>query len=202
MTVTRFGLIRHAQTAWNVEHRIMGRTDMSLAPAGDAQARAWARRLKTGAWDLILCSSLQRTRETGTSIRRTLQVPMVSSSSLVEQHWGDWTGHRIRQLRQDGPALVAAQEAAGWSFCPPGGEDRRTVWRRGRQALLDAARTHAGKTILTVTHEGVIKCLIYGLSRRRFLPTEPALIRPRHLHWLCCNEEELRLEQVNALKLE
>jgi probable phosphoglycerate mutase len=89
----------------------------------------------------------------------------------------------------------------GWKFCPPGGEDRLSVWRRSHSALTEAAKRWCGNTILIVTHEGVIKSLIYHLSRRQFLPEEPALLKSHSLHWLVCGNNELRIEAVNALAL-
>ena len=58
-----------------------------------------------------------------------------------------------------------------------------------------------GETILTVIHEGVIKCLLYGLAERKFLPQEPAMIQPHHLHWLVAGETGLEIERVNAIEL-
>jgi probable phosphoglycerate mutase len=55
---------------------------------------------------------------------------------------------------------------------------------------------------LIVTHEGVIKSLIYHLAGRRFLPDEPALLKSYNLHWLIFSNDVLRIEAVNALPLE
>jgi probable phosphoglycerate mutase len=89
----------------------------------------------------------------------------------------------------------------GWKFCPPGGEDRLSVWHRSHSALLEAADRWCGDTILIVTHEGVIKSLIYHLAGRRFLPDEPALLKSYNLHWLIFSNNDLRIEAVNALAL-
>jgi hypothetical protein len=44
--------------------------------------------------------------------------------------------------------------------------------------------------------------LIYRLSGRKFLPHEKPLIQSLHLHWLIYdNEEDLRLEGLNAISL-
>ncbi len=54
---------------------------------------------------------------------------------------------------------------------------------------------------MTVIHEGVIKCLLYGLAERKYLPQEPAMIEPRHLHWLVAGETGLEIERMNAIEL-
>jgi probable phosphoglycerate mutase len=107
----------------------------------------------------------------------------------------------VAQLKKEASQLLAKQESAGWKFCPPGGEDRDTVWERSQRALKAAAGTWPGEKILVVTHEGVIKCLIYRLCGRQFLRTEPPLIRDYHFHWLIHNKEGLRIEEINAQAL-
>jgi probable phosphoglycerate mutase len=75
------------------------------------------------------------------------------------------------------------------------------VWHRSRSALIEAANRWRGGTILILTHEGVIKSLIYRLSGRHFLPDEPALLKSYNLHWLVFSNNVLRIEKVNALAL-
>jgi len=47
----------------------------------------------------------------------------------------------------------------------------------------------------------VIKCLLYGLAKRKFLPQEPVMIKPLHLHWLVAGEKGLEIEGLNAFEL-
>ena len=200
---TRFGLIRHAQTLWNQKKLIQGQDDSDLTRSGWQQANAWGQRLKSQTFDRILSSDLGRTVATAQEINTSLQVPMETSPALRELDWGEWTGKRIQEIKAKAPELLKNLEATGWQFCPPGGESRSTAWSRAKTALQEAALKWPGGEILTVTHEGIIKCLLYGLEQREFLPHEPALIKPYHLHWLVIDEAGvLRIEQVNALALD
>lgn len=198
---TRFGLIRHAQTVWNLNKMIQGQKDSSLTTTGRAQSRTWGERLAPLPLDRILTSDLGRTVATAELINMALKLPMKKTSQLRELDWGVWTGRRIRDIENEIPEELRIMEQAGWQFCPPGGESRRAVWLRSRGALEDASKRWPGETILTVTHEGVIKCLLYGLAERKFLPQEPAMIKPRHLHWLVVGETGLEIERVNAIEL-
>jgi probable phosphoglycerate mutase len=200
-SVTHFGLLRHAMTEWNREKRIQGQTDTPLSPLGEHQAGEWGDILKAYPWDRILASDARRAVETAARINAVLEAPIHADSRLREQNWGEWTGKTIPQLKREAPLLLAEQEKAGWNFCPPCGEDRRTVRDRGRQVIIEASEKWGGESILVVTHEGVIKCLVYDLCRRRFLPGEPAMIRPRSLHWLIHDQQGLRIEKMNALTL-
>jgi len=198
---TRFGLIRHAQTLWNQDKLIQGQNDSELTTMGRQQANAWGRRLKEQPFDRILSSDLGRAVATAQEINYSLQIPMDTTPAIRELDWGDWTGKRIQEIKAEMPALLKSQEAAGWQFCPPSGESRRAAWLRARAALQDAARKWQHETILTVTHEGIIKCLLYGLKLREFLPHEPALIAPYHLHWVVVRDGELLIDQINAIAL-
>ncbi len=198
---TRFGLIRHARTVWNLKKMIQGQKDSPLTTAGREQSRTWGEQLAALSFNRILTSDLGRTVATAELINRCMNLPLQKTSLLRELDWGAWTGKRIQEIKIETPEELRNMERAGWQFCPPGGESRREVWLRSRKALAEASKKWPGETILTVVHEGVIKCLLYGLSERKFLPQEPAMIEPRHLHWLVGQEKELRIEQINAIAL-
>jgi len=199
--MTRFGLLRHASTVWNLEKRIQGQHDSPLTKDGESQAAKWGRHLAVYTWDRIISSDLGRSVKTAALVNTTLQVPITTDSRLREQDWGEWTGKTLVQLRKESSRLLSLQEAAGWEFCPPEGESRKSVWKRNQNALLAAAEKWPKSTILVVAHEGVIKCLIYRLYGRRFLPGESPLLRAYHLHWLIHDGRSLRIEKINALEL-
>jgi probable phosphoglycerate mutase len=199
--ITRFGLVRHAETLWNRERRIQGQSDSALTAKGKQDADNWGRRLSRFSWNRILMSDSGRAAETAAGINNHLQAPVESDPRLREQDWGRWTGRRITQIETEVSSRLQEAQMRGWKFCPPGGEGRLSVWHRSHRALTEAANQWCGDTILIVTHEGVIKSLIYHLSGRRFLPDEPALIKPYNLHWLIFSNNVLRIEKVNALAL-
>jgi probable phosphoglycerate mutase len=198
---TRFGLLRHAETLWNREKRIQGVSDSPLTREGYRQAEKWGKILSTIAWDRILVSDIGRALETATRINRVLKISIGVERRLREQDWGSWTSKTVREIESHEPQVLGEQTRAGWKFCPPEGEDRLSVWRRSHNALCEAAANWSGQTILVVTHEGVIKSLIYRLNGRKFVPGEPPIIRSMHLHWLRHHRHGLQVEDLNALPL-
>jgi len=198
---TRFGLIRHAETVWNREKRIQGQLDSRLTSAGRRQAESWGHLLKACRWDRCICSDLDRALATATIVNRDFNVPITCEAGLREQNWGRWSGRSIVQLKQEVPDLLARLTMHGWQFRPPGGEDRDSVWERGQHVLKTAAGKWPGATILVVTHEGLIKCLVYRLLQRRFLPSEARILKPAHLHWLVCERGRIEIEKINAMAL-
>ena len=92
--------------------------------------------------------------------------------------------------------LLQNMVRSGWSFQPPGGESRKQVLRRSLAAIYEAHTSWPGESILVVCHEGVIKCLLYHLTKRKFLPDEPPLIKPNHLHLLEQDNKTLYLKEA------
>ena len=199
--IIRFGLIRHAQTIWNREKKIQGHSDAPLTAVGERQASSWGQLLLRYQWDRILASDAGRALTTAERLNAFLKIPIEIDPRFREQDWGQWVGKTIPQIQTAAAGLLNEQIKAGWEFCPPGGEDRTSVLARSRAALQEAFNRWPGENILVVTHEGVIKSLIYYLSGRKFLSTEPALLKSYHLHLLVHDRDGLRLEGVNKLSL-
>lgn len=199
--ITRFGLIRHAQTVWNREKKIQGHSDSPLTPEGEFQASRWGKILNQFPWNRLLASDTGRALATAEIINAYLKIPLTTDSRLREQDWGHWMGKTIPQIESEAPQVLDEQINAGWRFCPPGGEDRKSVLARSQGALQEAFDRWPGENILVVTHEGVIKSLVYHLCGRKFLPSEPPLLKSYRLHWLVYDRDGLRLEAVNALAL-
>ena len=198
---TRFGLIRHAQTVWNREKKIQGHSDSPLTPAGELQASRWGKILSQYSWNRLLTSDTGRARATAELINAYLKIPLAADSRLREQDWGRWAGKTVPQIKAQAPQVLEEQIHAGWDFCPPGGESRRTVLMRSQKALQEAAERYPGKALLVVTHEGVVKGLIYHIRGRKFLPGEPTILASHQLHCLVNDRSGLRIGKLNALDL-
>jgi probable phosphoglycerate mutase len=150
----------------------------------------------------MVVSDTGRAKETARILNAHLKLPFSFDSRLRELDWGRWTGKTIAQVKTEASDDLAELESAGWNFCPPGGEDRLTLLKRSQAALSEAAQKWPGMCILIVSHEGVIKGLIYHLCGRKFLPSEPAIIKPYHLHRIIFDPNGLQLEKTNALALD
>ncbi len=177
-----FGMLRHGQTAWNVEKRIQGQTEHALTEEGQAQARRWGQALVGQGWKRLLVSDLGRAVQTAELLNESLGLPMTTDARLREQDWGDWVGSTIAELRQQFPDAVEAQEAQGWAFRPLGGESRTEALHRGLAACGDHAKAHGGVPTLVVTHRGLLKCFAYHCKGWTYLPHEPDPIKSACLH--------------------
>jgi len=188
---TLFGLLRHGQTIWNAQGRVQGRLDSPLTPEGVAAVRDWARFLAAPRWrwTRIITSPAPRAATTAELINDALRVGIQHEEDLREQDWGRWEGLSWAEIRTAYGAELQAQVDKGWSFRPPGGESRSEVNRRARALLTRLGGRHEGEQILVITHQGVVKALIYEIEERTFLPAEPKLIDKNLLQTVsCCND--------------
>lgn len=200
-TVTRFGLIRHAETIWNRERRVQGQLDSPLTTEGEQQADRWGRALKSLPWTRVLASDTGRAVTTAGIINAHLNLSIETDPRLRELDWGRWTTKTIAQIRAEEPRVIENQESAGWEFTPPGGEPRRRQLDRSREALLGATARWPGDSILVVTHDGVIKALAQHLCGTGYTRADSVRIKSYHLHWLSAAEGELALVGLNAMAL-
>jgi len=166
--MTRLVLIRHAATAWNRDGRLQGRADVPLGPAG--RAALAGRRLPASLGPLAwIASPLRRAVETA---RRLGAADLRIEPRLTEMDWGHWEGRRLADLRAElGPAM-AANEARGLDFRPPGGESPGDV--QDRLAPWLAELTTAETATVAVTHKGVIRALL-ALATGWDMRAEPPL---------------------------
>jgi probable phosphoglycerate mutase len=77
---------------------------------------------------------------------------------LIEMDWGDWEGETLADLRARGGEAMAANEARGLDFRPPGGESPAEVQSRVLGWLADVAA--AERDVAAVTHKGVIRVVM------------------------------------------
>ncbi len=192
--MSRLLLLRHGATAWNAAGRIQGRSDPGLSPAGRAAVARWT----LPAWSAEarwICSPLRRARETAALLHAG---PLVDEPRLAEMDWGAWEGRRLAELRDDFGAEMAANEARGLDFRPPGGESPREVQRRLRPLL--AALALAGADVVAVTHKGVIRAAYALASGWDLTGKPPVKLRDGCAHIFALDPQGV--PQVAALNLQ
>jgi broad specificity phosphatase PhoE len=152
--MTRLFVIRHALAADPNDHRLPG-LDRGLLPAGKAQARAVAHRMRHLAPTVVYSSDARRARETGEIIAAVCQVPLEVNADLGEIDFGEWAGRTYADV-------VAADPAArAWFLdprtgAPPGGESIAAAAERVLRVL--SALAHGdGERVVIVGHAGSLR---------------------------------------------
>ena len=153
---TIFIVVRHGETRWNVEMRIQGQGDSPLTETGIAQARAIAERLGAERIDAIVSSDLGRAMSTARHIGERLGLEVVADARLRERAFGAGEGMTYTEIDQVYPGAFARIREVDPDFVIPGGESRRQFHERVRAAFDDLASRHAGRTVVVVSHGGVL----------------------------------------------
>jgi 2,3-bisphosphoglycerate-dependent phosphoglycerate mutase len=95
--VPKLVLIRHGQSAWNLENRFTGWWDVDLTPQGEAEAKAAGEMLAAKGFDFDICFTSVQTRAIKTlhialEAMGRLWLPEVKDWRLNERHYGGLTG--------------------------------------------------------------------------------------------------------------
>ncbi|MFC9485587.1 histidine phosphatase family protein [Streptomyces hydrogenans] len=156
----RIVLWRHGQTAWNLERRFQGSTDIELTEAGVHQARRAARLLAALRPDAIVASDLKRTAATAAELAALTGLAVAHGAALRETYAGEWQG-----LTHDEIVARFGEQYAAWKRGEPvrrgGGELETEVADRAAPVILE----HADKlpqdgTLVVVSHGGTIRTAI------------------------------------------
>ncbi len=152
--------MRHGETLWNREGRLLGWTDLPLTPEGEAQAGA----LKGLLPPLPAFSS---------DLRRALLTAELAgfrpeaTRSLREIHFGALEGALWEALDPvHKEALLRFQ-----GFRPPGGESLESFQERAFR-FLEGLRAPA----LLFTHGGVVRAVLRALGEDGFVPPGSVLV--------------------------
>jgi probable phosphoglycerate mutase len=165
--MTRFIVVRHGETQWNVEARVQGHGDSPLTAAGIAQAEAVAQRLAGERFDVLLSSDLGRAAQTARRIAARCGHPIVTDARLRERHFGAGEGLTYDEIGILYPDAFSRTRETDPDFVIPGGESRRAFHERVTAAFEALAREHAGRRVAVITHGGVLAALyrfIHGIA--------------------------------------
>ena len=183
-------LVRHGETEWSRARRHTGRTDVSLSPAGEAEARALGAHLDGLEVDRVLASPLARA--TTTARLAGFGERLETTRALLEFDYGEYEGLTTPQIRAGRP---------GWDLfrdgCP-GGETVGAVAERAWRLVAELTDGDGRVMLFGHGHQLRILTTCYlGLppdaARHLFLGTASVSVLGREHDWpavLLWNEQE------------
>ena len=145
----QIAVVRHGQTEWSLNGRHTGTTDIPLTDEGRAEAHASAPLVQAMPIDRIVCSPLQRARETCALLDLGLE-PTIDPD-LVEWNYGVYEGITTKEIRETVPDWTV------WFGGCPDGETPDQVATRVDRVIAGARE--AGGTTLVVAHGHVLRVL-------------------------------------------
>jgi probable phosphoglycerate mutase len=158
--MTDFLFIRHGETDWNREPRFQGQIDVPLNATGAQQAARLAQALRPAAPDAFVSSDLLRTRQTAAPMGDAWRRAPALHPGLREQAFGLFEGLDFTTIQARHPDLWARYLEHRADFAlPEGGESVRIFHARVLVAVGELAAEHPGRTVVVVTHGGVLDML-------------------------------------------
>lgn len=174
-------LVRHCQTAWNVEGRFLGNADIPLTEAGWAQAARLVRAFADVPLAAIYASDLSRAVDSAAPVAAAHGLTVRTDARLREMHQGELEGHYRCEVRTQYAAFFTAWEADPAAVVVPGGESLRQTLARASAAIGEIVAAHRGERethLLVVSHGLTLQAVIgeaIGLDLRYALR-----LRPQH----------------------
>ena len=151
----RLYMMRHGETAWNAENRILGSTDIPLNEKGKEQARQAAEKLKDIHFDVIYTSMLSRAMETGLTVASLQEdCEVYHDACLNENDFGEFEGKdRCSEEYQNEKRKCFKRYPGGESFL----DVAARVYPFIRNLLSDPSLQD--KNVLIVSHGGICRVI-------------------------------------------
>lgn len=162
---THLYLVRHGQTSGNVNHLLIGHTDMPLDDLGVRQARQVGLRMRSVPLDAIVSSPLQRARITADEIARHQPVEIDLDERLREMNFGHAEGLTLAEAADRYPEIMRLHtDPLDEHFCWPGGDVRSRFHAAAFTTFADIVISHQHRHVAVVCHGGVIGSLLAQLD--------------------------------------
>ncbi|MBI4373837.1 MAG: histidine phosphatase family protein [Deltaproteobacteria bacterium] len=150
--------IRHGETDWNKNRRIMGHRPVPLNREGIRQVEETANSLDSIDIKAVYTSPLKRTVQTSRILARGRSVRLVEAPELTEIDYGDWVGKTFDEVgRYPAFRLYHTDPAKAQA---PSGEKMKDVYRRGISWVEKIRKEHKKGRIIAVSHADVIKAIL------------------------------------------
>lgn len=157
-----FYVVRHGETDWNKEQKVMGQSDIPLNEKGILQAEAAAEKVQALLIDVIIASPLKRAKATADIIGSKINCPLVIENNLKECGWGIMEG----KTKGDCSYNNIPFEPEHWwqqDIIPDGAESFNKF--SGRIIRVINNHLSSKKNILFVAHGGVIMSILAAIGR-------------------------------------
>jgi broad specificity phosphatase PhoE len=154
-------LMRHGETEYHAQKRVLGRIDAGLNQRGKEQALLAAGYFEGIELAAIYSSPLRRCRETAQPVAEMKGMAIETVEGLMEVDMGEWDGQLLKDLFEQDSERVGKWMQSPSSVPIPGGEDFGTVKERVIGAAGEITSGHSGdEKILIVSHGGPIRGII------------------------------------------
>lgn len=149
--------IRHGQTDWNREKRVMGRLDVPVNKTGGEEVRRTAEFLSDEGIEIIYSGTLKRTRQTADILSDVLGVNIREDPRLDESSFENWVGKTYKDLKDDPDFKSYTEKPTRSDFSEA--EDIEGVRKRAVDFIDDLSLKEEEKAAI-ISHSDIIKPVI------------------------------------------
>ncbi|HCA82472.1 MAG TPA: 2,3-bisphosphoglycerate-dependent phosphoglycerate mutase [Flavobacteriales bacterium] len=163
-------LVRHGQSAWNLENRFTGWVDVDITEQGEKEAINAGEKLKSLKFDLAYTSNLLRAQRTLSIILKEIgqeNIPVTKNEALNERHYGDLQGaNKAETAAKYGDEQVHIWRRS-FDIAPPKGESLKDTLDRVLPYFEKeiVPKLKSGKNIIVAAHGNSLRALIMYLEK-------------------------------------
>lgn len=158
---TKIIAVRHGETEWNKVERQQGHLNSNLTEKGKLQAKAIGDCLLNYKIDLFYSSDLGRARETAQIISKIIKLEFTTDNRLRERNLGILQGITKSEFKKLYPDDWSKFNENDPDYEMPKGESIRQRYERAINCVENLSENSKGRTILLVSHGGILMSLIY-----------------------------------------
>lgn len=190
-------LVRHGQTDWNRDRRIMGHRPIPLNATGKKESALLAKGLANVDIDAIYTSPFIRAFQTARILSSGRNIKLEKSSEVAEIDYGHWVGRTFEEVSQEESFHIYhthPQDAQA-----PGGEKMTSVAERAVGFIEKLRKVHKQGRILVVSHADVIKVILVNYLRMDLNEILKLRIDNSSLSLLFFKERRVRVMAMNCV---
>ena len=161
-------LVRHGETDWNVQGKLMGSSDIPLNETGEKQAHKVKEKLNSVDFAAAFSSDKRRAHRTAEIILAQKNIPITQTPALRECSFGSWEGQAINDFKvwaKTQPQRNSMSQtkclAHKWDDDI---ESLGEIYTRVTNFINTIAPQHMGGTILCCAHSGVLRAILCNLN--------------------------------------
>lgn len=162
-------LVRHGQSAYNLENRFTGNLDVELTPQGEEEAKQAGAKLRGITYAVAYTSVLKRAKETLKIILTEINergIPVIENAALNERMYGSLQGlNKAETIAKYGGEQVELWRRS-FEVRPPEGESLKDTYNRTipyYKAEIEP-KLKANQNILIVAHGNSLRALVMYLE--------------------------------------
>jgi len=165
-------IVRHGQTDWNISKTIQGQLDIPLNSTGEKEAHELKSVLNSIHFDAVFSSDLIRAKRTAEILNMDRKLAIETTNALRERLFGIYQGkpmdsaheklYELLEKYKNHPHLAESQV-----------ESNEHMISRALTFIREVSVAYGGKTVLLVSHGGLMRTLLIHLgfcNSSQFLP--------------------------------